>query len=389
MREFGLDETAAHRGRGRQAPPGAEDAHQDGQDARLPDPPGDQRPPAREARRPRDPRGDRLDAQRHGHRRLRAGARRGDAADRRRRRDHRHRGRGRGSRRGGALDRRLRVRPHDRPGAHVHARDGHGRAAHARRRDRDRQAHRRRPAGDDAGDQRLADDDRRDPRLRRPDRLGRDEDLRGRRRLRLRGRGRRLRRRGRRRLLRRGGRRRRQRRLEGADQEARGAEGGGAGEVRLAAHQLRQDAQGVREGRLPVARLQPRPAGDQLRADDDPLHRQDDREAVRDPALAGRRRAPLRARAAQDPGRQVRHAAGILHQELPAQHPQPEVGREGSGGRQALQRDPGAQPAAGAGAAEEADRAAGARRRAARGPEAHQQAHERGREAPRATPRRR
>ena len=81
-----------------------------------------------------------------------------------------------------------------------------------------------------------------------------------------------------------------------------------------------------------------RPAGDQLRADDDPLHRQDDREAVRHPALAGRRRAPLRARAAQDPGRQVRHAAGPLHQELPAQHPEPEVGREGSRGGQALQR---------------------------------------------------
>ena len=31
------------------------------------------------------------------------------------------------------------------PGAHVHARDGYGRAAHARRRDRDRQAHRGRP----------------------------------------------------------------------------------------------------------------------------------------------------------------------------------------------------------------------------------------------------
>ena len=177
---------------------------------------------------------------------------------------------------------------------------------------------------------RLADDDRRDPGLRRPHRLGRDEDLRGGRRLRLRRRGRRLRRRGRRRLLRRGRRRRRQRRLEGADQEARGAEGRGAGEVRRPAHQLRQDAEGVREGRLPVALVQPRPAGDQLRADDDPLHRQDDREALRDPALAGRRRAPLRARAAQDPGRQVRHAAGILHQELPAQHPQPEVGGEGS-----------------------------------------------------------
>ena len=53
---------------------------------------------------------------------------------------------------------------------------------------------------------------------------------------------------------------------------------------------------------------------------------QDDREAVRHPPLAGRRRAPLRARAAQDPRRQVRHAAGILHQALSAQHPQPEVG---------------------------------------------------------------
>ena len=34
------------------------------------------------------------------------------------------------------------VRPHHRPGPHVHARDGHGRAAHARGRDLDRQAHR-------------------------------------------------------------------------------------------------------------------------------------------------------------------------------------------------------------------------------------------------------
>ena len=74
----------ADRRRSRQAPPGAEDAHQDGQDARLPDAPGDQRPPAREAGRRRDPRSHRLDAQRHGHRGLRAGARRRDAADRRR-----------------------------------------------------------------------------------------------------------------------------------------------------------------------------------------------------------------------------------------------------------------------------------------------------------------
>ena len=49
-----------------------------------------------------------------------------------------------------------RVRPHHRPGAHVHARDGHRGTAHARRRNRDRQAHRRRPDGHDGGDLRLA-----------------------------------------------------------------------------------------------------------------------------------------------------------------------------------------------------------------------------------------
>ena len=55
-------------------------------------------------------------------------------------------GRG-GSRRSGrcARDRRFRIRPHDRSGAHVHARDGHGRAADSRRRDPHRQAHRGRP----------------------------------------------------------------------------------------------------------------------------------------------------------------------------------------------------------------------------------------------------
>ena len=46
-------------------------------------------------------------------------------------------------------------------------------------------------------------------------------------------------------------------RQQGADQEARGAEGRGAGEVRRAARQLRQDAQGLREGRLQVAVVQP------------------------------------------------------------------------------------------------------------------------------------
>ena len=45
----------------------------------------------------------------------------------------------------GTRDRRRRVRPHDGPRPHVHARDGHRRAAHARRRDSHREAHRGRP----------------------------------------------------------------------------------------------------------------------------------------------------------------------------------------------------------------------------------------------------
>ena len=81
-----------------------------------------------------------------------------------------------------------------------------------------------------------------------------------------------------------------------------------------AARALRQDAQGLREGRLQVARLQQGAARHQRRPDDDPLHGQDDREAVPHPAQPGRRRAPLRARDPQDRGRQVRHAAGPLHQ---------------------------------------------------------------------------
>ena len=56
---------------------------------------------------------------------------RGHAADRRRRHDHRHRRRSRRSRRSRTVDRGLGIRSHDRPGAHVHARDGHGRAADA------------------------------------------------------------------------------------------------------------------------------------------------------------------------------------------------------------------------------------------------------------------
>ena len=68
----------------------------------------------------------------------------------------RHRGGSRGGSRSRAVDRRQRVRPHHRPGAHVHARDGHGRTADARGRDRDRQTHRERPARHGRSDLRVA-----------------------------------------------------------------------------------------------------------------------------------------------------------------------------------------------------------------------------------------
>ena len=58
-------------------------------------------------------------------------------------RRRRRRSRRRSRRRAGRA--RCRARPHHRPGAHVHARDGHGRAADARRRNPHRQAHRGRP----------------------------------------------------------------------------------------------------------------------------------------------------------------------------------------------------------------------------------------------------
>jgi RNA polymerase primary sigma factor len=103
-----------------------------------------------------------------------------------------------------------------------------------------------------------------------------------------------------------------------------------------AAHQLRQDAQGASR-RTATSRPYNKASRRSARADDDPLHRQDDREAVRHAALAGRRRAPLRAR-----DRKILvDKCGMpqaFHQELPAQRSQPEVGREGSRGRQALQR---------------------------------------------------
>ena len=53
---------------------------------------------------------------------------------------------------------RRRIRPHHRSGAHVHARDGHGRAADARRRNPHRQAHRGRPRRGAHGAVQLPDD---------------------------------------------------------------------------------------------------------------------------------------------------------------------------------------------------------------------------------------
>src|SRR6267378_4032877 len=143
--------------RGRRDPAHApQEPDQARQGARLPHVLGDQRPPARRPGRRRADRSHHLDLRRHGYPGLRPGARPGNAAHRLRRHARRadRRGRG-GAGRGRALHGGFRVRPHHRPGAHVHARDGLGRAAHARGRDRDRQAHRGRLAPHDPGDQRV------------------------------------------------------------------------------------------------------------------------------------------------------------------------------------------------------------------------------------------
>ena len=95
--------------------------------------------------------------------------------------DRARRGR-RGGSRSRRVDARLRIRPHHRSGAHVHARDGLGRAPDARRRDRDRQADRGGSEAHDPGDLRMPDDGRADPRPRRQDRQGRAQDRRRRRR---------------------------------------------------------------------------------------------------------------------------------------------------------------------------------------------------------------
>ena len=164
--------------RRRSAPHAPEEPDRARQGAQLPHLRRDQRSPAgRHAGRRADREHHQHD-QRHGHPGLRRGAGCRDAADVGSDPAGRRRGGGRGSR-SGALHRGFRVRPHHRPGAHVHARDGLGGAADARGRDRDRQAHRGRPAAHDPGDLGLPDDDRRDPRARRPHREGRDPRRRG------------------------------------------------------------------------------------------------------------------------------------------------------------------------------------------------------------------
>ena len=279
-----------------------------------------------------------VDAQRHGRGRVRADARCRDAAAD----EHRPDGRdGRRSRRGSRsrpVHRGQRIRPHHRPGAHVHARDGHGGTAHARGRDRDRQAHRGRPDGDDGGDLRLARHHRRDPAHGRGDPRGQDRHLHHRGRLLQPERSRRLRGGGGLRRVRRRRRRRRLGRLQGPDQEARGAQGPGAGALRPHRRPVREGAQGLRQGRLGHARLPQGPARAVRGADDHPLHGQDHREAVRHGARPGRRRAQEGARAAPHHRGQVRHAAGNLHQGLPAQPAEPEVGGEAGRRRQAVER---------------------------------------------------
>ena len=233
--------------------------------------------------------------------------------------DGRHRrGSGRGSR-SRPVHRGQRIRPHHRPGSHVHARDGHRGTADARRRNRDRQAHRRRPDGHDGSDLGLARHHRRNPAPGQRNPRRQDRHLHRGGRLLQPQRGRRLCGRGRLRRVRRRRRRRRPGRLQGADQEARRAQDPGAGALRPHRPAVREGPQGLRQGRLGHAHLRQGPARPVRRADDHPLHGQDHREAVRHGARPGRRRAQEGARAAPHHRRQVRHAAGNLHQGLPAQ----------------------------------------------------------------------
>ena len=162
----------------------------------------------------------------------------------------------------------------------------------------------------------------------------------------------------------------------------------GAGALRPHPVAVREGPQDLRQGRLRHARLREGPARLVRRADDHPLHGQDDRKAVRHGARPGRRRAQEGARTAPHHRRQVRHAAGDLHPRLPAQPAEPEVGREAGRRRQALVHHHRAQHPADPGTAAKARRPAVARGGAAGAAEGHQQAHERTARLRRAKPRR-
>ena len=134
MKEFGLDETVLSEedmAKRRAAPQGPDHA---GQDPRLPDPRRNLRPLARQAGRCRNAGSRDLHVERHGRGRLRADPGRRNPAAEQQRVHCRHRGRSRRRSRSRSVHGGQRIRPHHRPRAHVHARNGHGRAADPRRR---------------------------------------------------------------------------------------------------------------------------------------------------------------------------------------------------------------------------------------------------------------
>ncbi len=234
-----------------------------------------------------------------------------------RRADRAGRGR-RGRSRSRGVDARLRIRPHHRPGAHVHARDGLGRAPDARRRDRDRQADRGRPEAHDHGDLGLPDDGRADPRSRRP-------------------RSRRTSSRSTTSSTASWTSTRQLDAIEDVDDDVEDERGRRPTPARSPRENLERLKVAALErfatirklfARMLVGAAEGRPQGaevpraaeeDQRRADADPLLGAPGREAVRQRAHRGRQHPPDRA---QDPGprrEQGRHAAPGLHQEVPGQ----------------------------------------------------------------------
>ena len=198
----------------------------------------------------------------------------------------------------------------------------------------------------------------------------------------VRRRGRRLRGRGRLRRVRRRRRRRRQGRLQGADQEARGAEGARRWSASTASRscfeKMRKAYEKEGYGSPAYVKAQTRC---QRRADDHPLHGQDDREAVRH--AARRRSTKCAATSASCAASSWTSAACRRNTSSRTSRPTllnlKWVEKEAAAGKPysvVLARNMPADP----GTAAEADRPAGARGGAAGRPEGHQQAHERGRE---------